>query len=147
MAPGVALAELLEEMHVEGRAPHLGDLAGIDAVESELRDGDRAPGRRDAEEGPAVRSRVREARGDPRRINQKVAQLPVVIGERADNGSQLGGVRIQSALGAVDRHVARNELGKVLEPVLVAACVVTAIERRKSIVGHPHRMHAPDATK
>jgi hypothetical protein len=42
-------------MHVEGRAPHLGNLPGIDAVESELRDGDRATGRLDAEECLAVR--------------------------------------------------------------------------------------------
>ena len=52
---GVALPELFEEMHVEGRAPHLGNLAGIDAVERELRDGDRAAGRLDAEECLAVR--------------------------------------------------------------------------------------------
>jgi hypothetical protein len=34
------LPELFEEIHVEGRPPHLGDLSGIDAVERELRDGD-----------------------------------------------------------------------------------------------------------
>ena len=100
---------------MEGRGPHL--LAGVDAVESELRDGDRAAGRRDAEECLAVRSRVGEVRGDPRRVDHEAAQLPPIVGERAHNGSQLGGVRIQSALGAVDRHVACNELGKVLDPV------------------------------
>jgi ribosomal protein S3 len=59
-----------------------------------------------------------------------VAQLPVVIGKRADDVSQPLGVRVQSALGAVDRDVACNELREVLEPVLVAARVVAAIERR-----------------
>jgi hypothetical protein len=53
------LSELFKEMHVEGRAQHLGNLPGIDAVESELRDGDRATGRLDAEECLAVRSPCR----------------------------------------------------------------------------------------
>src|SRR5215217_1305859 len=125
------LPELFKEMHVEGRAPHLGNLPGI-AVESELGDGDRATGRLDAEECVAVRSRVGEVRGDPRRVDHEAAQLPPIVGERAYNGSQLGGVRIQSAVGAVDRHVARNKLGKVLEPVLDVA----AIERRELVIGH-----------
>jgi hypothetical protein len=63
-------------MHVEGRAPHLGNLASIDAVESAS--------------------------------TTRRPQLPPVVGERAYNGSQLGGVRIQSAVGHVDRHVARK---------------------------------------
>jgi hypothetical protein len=121
---------------MEGRSPHLGNLPGIDAVESELRDGDRATGRLDAEECLAVRSRVGEVRGDPRRIYHEAAQLPPIVRERAYNGSQLAGVRIKSAVGAVDRYVARNELGKVLEPVLVAARVVATIERREFLVGH-----------
>jgi len=120
---------------VEGRAPHLGDQPGIDTVESELRDSDRAARRLDAEERPAVRSRVGEVRGDPRRIDHEAAQLPPIVRERSDNGSQLGDVRIQSAVGAIDRHVARNELGEVLEPVLVAARVVAAVERRELVVG------------
>jgi hypothetical protein len=75
-------------------------------------------------------------RGDPRRVDHDAAQLPPIAGERAYSGSQLGGLRIQSAVAAVDRHVARNELGKVAEPVLVAARVVAAIERRQLVVGH-----------
>ena len=108
---------------MEGRAPHLGNLRGIHAVESELRDGDSATGRLDAAESVAVRSRVGQVRGDPRRVDHEAAQLPSIVGERADNGSQLGGVRIHSAVDAIDGHVARHELGKVLESVLVAARV------------------------
>ena len=88
-----------------------------------------------------MRSRVGEVRGDPRRVDHEAAQLPPIVGERAHNGSQLGGVRIQSALGAVDRHVACNELGEVLDPVLVAARVVAAIERREFVAGHGARMN------
>src|SRR3954462_9100942 len=108
-------------MHVEGRAPHLGNPSGINAVESELWDGDRATGRLDAEECLAVRSRVGEVRGDPRRVDDEAAQLPPIVGKRVYDGSQLGRVRIQAAAGAVDGHVARDELVEVLEPVLVAA--------------------------
>jgi hypothetical protein len=124
---------------MEGRAPHLGNPTGIDAVEGELRDGDRAAGRRDAEKCLAVRSRVGEVRGDPRRVDHEAEQLPPIIGKRADNESQLDGVRIQSALGAVDRHVARDELREILEPVLVAARVVAAVERREPVVGHANK--------
>ena len=58
----------------------------------------RTPGRRqsagrlDAEECLAVRSRVGEVRGDPRRVDHEAAQLPAIVGERAYNGSQLSGV-------------------------------------------------------
>ena len=62
-------------MHVEGRTPHLGDPAGADAVDGELLGGDRAAGRLDAEERLAVRSPVREVRGDPRRVDDEVAKL------------------------------------------------------------------------
>ena len=109
----------------------------IGTVEGELRDRDRAAGRLDTVEFRAMRSRVGEVRGDPRRVDHEAAQLPSIVGERADNGSQLGGVRIHSAVDAIDGHVARHELGKVLESVLVAAGVVAAIERRELLVGHP----------
>jgi hypothetical protein len=93
---------------------------GIHAIESEQRDGDRAAGRLDAEECIAVRSRVGEVRGDPQRVDHEAAQLTPIVGECAYNGSQLSGVHIQSAVGAVDRHVARNEFGKARESGLVA---------------------------
>jgi len=83
-----------------------------------------------------MRSRVGEVRGDPRRVDHKAAQLPPVVGERAYDGAQLGGVRVASAGGAVDRHLGRHELGEVLEGVRVAARVVAAIERRDFVVGH-----------
>jgi hypothetical protein len=71
----------------------------------------------------AVRSRVDEVRSDPRRIDHEPTQLPPIVGKRTHHGSQLGGVRLQSAVGAVDRHVARNELSNVLEPTLVVAAI------------------------
>ena len=83
-----------------------------------------------------MRSRVGEMRGDPRRIDHKAAQPPPIVRERAYNSSQLGRVRIKPAADAVDPHVTRNELGTILEPVLVAARVVAAIERRELVVGH-----------
>jgi hypothetical protein len=43
-------SELFNEVHVERRAPHLGNVPSINAVEGELRDGNRATRRRDAEE-------------------------------------------------------------------------------------------------
>jgi hypothetical protein len=52
------------------------------------------------------------------------------------DGLQLGGVGVRSAVDAVDRHVAGDELRNVLDPVLVAARVVAAIERRELAVGH-----------
>jgi hypothetical protein len=66
-------------VQVVGRAPHLGDLAGVDAVEGELLGVDGARGRLDAEERPAVRSRVREVGGDPRCLDHEVAHLPAVV--------------------------------------------------------------------
>src|SRR5690242_18594925 len=74
------LPQLLENVQVVGRAPYLGDAAGVDAVDSELLRADGAAGRRDAEEGAAVRSRVLEVGGDPRRVDHEVAQLPAVVG-------------------------------------------------------------------
>ena len=106
---------------MEGRAPHLDNPPGIDAIEGELRDGDSPASRLNLEECLPVRSRVDEVRGNPRRIDHETAQLPSIVSERANNRSQLGGIFIQSAVGAVDHHLERNELGEVLEPVLVAA--------------------------
>src|SRR5204862_8144567 len=88
------LPELLEQLYVEGHAPHLCDPTGVDAVEGELLRADGAAGRFDAVETAAVRSRVREVRRDPRRVDLEVAQLPAVIGERADDRSQRLGVRV-----------------------------------------------------
>jgi hypothetical protein len=130
------IADLLQKLLAEGGAPDLGDPVGVDAVEGELPGADGAAGRGDAEEVPTVRSGVVQVHGDPRRIGDEVAQLPVVVGEPADDVSQVLGVHVQSAVGPVDHDVVRDELREVLEPVLVAAGVVAAVEPREPIVGH-----------
>jgi hypothetical protein len=86
-------------------------------VERKLGGSDGTAGRRDASEALAVSPGVREVRGDPRRVHQQVAQRPVVIGERTDYSSQVLGVRVESAVGAIDHDVVCDELGEVLEAV------------------------------
>ena len=61
-----------------------------------------------------------------------MAQVPEIIGEPADHSSQLLGIRVQSAVGAVDHDVGCDELVKVFEPVLVVA----AVERGEPVAGH-----------
>jgi hypothetical protein len=62
------------------------------------------------EKGLPVRSRVGEVYGDPRRVDHEVAQLPAVVGKSADDGSQPLGVRLESAVDAVDHDVLCDEL-------------------------------------
>jgi hypothetical protein len=118
---------------VEVHAPHLGDPAGVDPVEGELLDGDRTARRFDAEERRAMRSGVRQVRGDPRCVDDEVAQLPPVVGEGADDGSLPLDVGVDAALDAVDRDAACDELAQVAVRMLVAARVVAAVERGKLV--------------
>ncbi len=101
---------------MKARAPHLGDMAGIDAVESELGDGDRAPGRLNAVECRAVRSRVGELRGDPRCVDHEAALLPPIPDAR-DIVDELTARQIKLNLGG-SIHDPTDPVGRLLFNVL-----------------------------
>src|SRR5436305_2790418 len=63
-------------------------------------------------------------------------QLPAIIGEAANDEPQRIRVRVQTAVGAVDDHVRRDKLAKVLERVPVAARVIAAVKGRELVLCH-----------
>jgi len=58
---------------------------------------------------------VGEVDGDPRRIDDDVAQLPPVVREAADDRPQVLGVGVEPAVRAVDQDVGCDELAQVVD--------------------------------
>jgi hypothetical protein len=79
-------------------SPHLRDPPRLDAVDGEFLRRDRAAGRGRTEELAAVGAGVHEVRRDAVAVDQEVAQVPAVVGERRDDGAQAGDVRLEPLL-------------------------------------------------
>jgi hypothetical protein len=72
---------------------------------------------------------VEEMGGDPRPVDQQMAQLPVEVREGTHHLLETVDVSLETLALAVDFDVIRHELLQPLERVLVAAAVVAQVER------------------
>jgi hypothetical protein len=129
------LPELFKEMHVEGRAPHLGNLPGIDAVESDSGT---------ATERPVAWTPRNASRCVP--VSVKCAAIHGASTTRRRNPTDSQGTRVRRLATRRRTHQVRGRCRRSPRraqrtrqgprPVLVAARVVAAIERRGLVVGH-----------